>query len=124
MNQGKVEGHSLLPDDWVDFSLTPVAGVEPSMRESACMARHWWVNRCPSTDPRPWPKAGPEVFAMLGHEGQHLFVLPKQKMIAIRLADDDIGGRMPRNEFLGELVEPEMGRGTNTRPQVALRDHE
>ncbi|MEQ7921227.1 serine hydrolase [Xanthomonas sp. WHRI 1810A] len=78
----------LLPTDWVDFNLTPFKSQTPTDEASG---GHWWLNTRTDGKAGPWPDAPPNTFAALGHWGQALYVLPAQKLVIVRYADDRDG---------------------------------
>ena len=59
----------------------------------------WWLNRAVKGAPAPWPDVAETAFAALGHWGQALYVLPEEKLVIVRYADDR-DGRFRHNEFL------------------------
>ncbi len=90
-----------LPLAWVEFNLTPFARYRPSAEEEgeAVPGGQWWLNRAVKGAPAPWPDVAETAFAALGHWGQALYVLPEEKLVIVRYADDR-DGRFRHNEFL------------------------
>lgn len=97
----------LLPADWVDFMRTPFVGegVSPG---GGVPGGHWWLNRAPAAQPRPWPDAPEDTFAALGHWGQGLYVMPSEGLVVVRYADDREPG-FDTNRLLA-LVRAAYGR--------------
>ena len=87
---GRWQGRQLLPQAWVDFNLTPVAQGSP-LPANEVPGGHWWLNSAGVGRPGPWPDAPPDAFAALGHWGQAMYVLPTQKLVIVRYADDRDG---------------------------------
>ncbi|KAF1052373.1 MAG: 6-aminohexanoate-dimer hydrolase [Stenotrophomonas maltophilia] len=87
---GRWEDQQLLPEAWMSFSLAPFEAYrpEPGQEDEAVPAGQWWVNRSPAGGRAPWPNAPASTFAALGHWGQALYVLPEQKLVIVRYADD------------------------------------
>jgi len=96
--QGRWGERQLLPADWVAFNLQPFAHYQAN-QDAAVPGGHWWLNRPLDGAPRPWPDAPPDSFAALGHWGQALYVLPGEKLVIVRYADDR-DGSYRHNELL------------------------
>ncbi|WP_061289335.1 serine hydrolase domain-containing protein [Azotobacter vinelandii] len=98
LRDGRWGEHRLLPEDWVAFNRSPVPGYRPRA-ESLVPGGHWWLNLPLEGAPPPWPDVPEDTFAALGHWGQALYVLPKEKLVIVRFADDrDASYR--HNDFL------------------------
>lgn len=85
LDNGAWQGRQLLPAEWVTFTRTPFANAAAEPGE-AMPGAQWWLNNTLA-----WPNAPADTFAALGHWGQGLYVLPKQKLIVVRYADDRDG---------------------------------
>ncbi|KOP54353.1 beta-lactamase [Pseudomonas coronafaciens pv. porri] len=87
---GEWQGRQLLNKEWLGFVLTPFAGeqVDASVEVPG---GQWWLNRTLDGGKGPWPDAPPDTFAALGHWGQALYVIPSQKLVIVRYADDRDG---------------------------------
>ena len=99
---GRWQDRQLLPKDWVAFNREPFAGYEAGQDE-AVPGGHWWLNRAMNAAPSPWPAAPPDTFAALGHWGQALYVIPGQKLVVVRYADDR-DGSYRHNELLARVL--------------------
>lgn len=88
--EGRWNGQSLLPAEWVKFNRTPFvhASAEPG---EATPGGQWWLNSPLGDAPRPWPDAPADTFAALGHWGQALYVLPSRQLVIVRYGDDRDG---------------------------------
>ncbi|MFV3405629.1 MULTISPECIES: serine hydrolase domain-containing protein [Pseudomonas] len=84
---GRWGDRQLVPAAWVAFNRTLFARAEAIPGE-ANPGGHWWLNQPLPGQPRPWPDAPADTFAALGHWGQALYVLPAQKLVIVRYADD------------------------------------
>ena len=96
---GRWGDRQLLPKAWVDFSLTPFADFKPGGPGEEVPGGQWWLNLAFEGAPKPWPDVPPTAFAALGHWGQSLYVLPEQKLVIERYADDR-DQSYQHNEFL------------------------
>ncbi|WP_407312045.1 serine hydrolase domain-containing protein [Pseudomonas sp. nanlin1] len=90
LRDGRWRQRQLLPPEWVAFNRTPFAHATAEPGE-ATPGGHWWLNRAIGAAPRPWPSAPEDTFAALGHWGQGLYILPKQKLVIVRYGDDRDG---------------------------------
>jgi len=102
VRDGRWQDRQLLPKDWVAFNREPFAGYKAGQDE-AVPGGHWWLNRAIAGAPSPWPAAPPDTFAALGHWGQALYVIPSQKLVIVRYADDRDGGYR-HNELLARVL--------------------
>lgn len=102
---GRWKERQLLAPAWLGFVLAPYADYhpEPGQEDEAAPAGQWWLNRLPGSSARPWPSAPSSTFAALGHWGQALYVLPEQKLVIVRYADDR-DGSYRHDEFLKRAI--------------------
>ena len=106
---GRWGERQLLPADWVAFNRSLFAQAEPIPGE-ANPGGHWWLNQPLPGQPLPWPDAPADSFAALGHWGQALYVLPAQKLVIVRYADDR-DGSYSHNELLKRVLAALAGEG-------------
>ncbi|SDT43330.1 CubicO group peptidase, beta-lactamase class C family [Pseudomonas sp. Z003-0.4C(8344-21)] len=99
---GRWQDRQLLPQDWVAFNREPFASYKAGQDE-AVPGGHWWLNRAVDGASSPWPAAPPDTFAALGHWGQALYVIPGQKLVVVRYADDR-DGSYRHNELLARVL--------------------
>lgn len=85
LDDGRWQGRQLLPTQWVAFNLRPFAGSGVPAGEPV-PGGHWWLNSNAA-----WPDASGDAFAALGHWGQALYVLPQDRLVVVRYADDRDG---------------------------------
>jgi CubicO group peptidase (beta-lactamase class C family) len=99
---GRWQARQLLPQAWVDFVLTPFKGqnVQPG---GEVPGGHWWLNRTGAGLVGPWPDAPSDTFAALGHWGQALYVLPSERLVVVRYADDR-DGSYDHNRLLRQVL--------------------
>lgn len=99
---GRWHDRQLLPKEWVAFNRTPFAGYK-AHQDEAVPGGHWWLNRPADGAASPWPDAPPDTFAALGHWGQALYVIPSEKLVIVRYADDR-DGSYRHNELLKHVL--------------------
>ena len=97
LDDGRWQGQQLLPAQWVAFNLRPFAGTGAPANE-AMPGGHWWLNSNAA-----WPDAPGDTFAALGHWGQALYVLPRQRLVIVRYADDR-DGSFQHNTLLRQVL--------------------
>lgn len=87
---GRWGERQLLPKVWVEFNRTPFANYLPQAGkpDEPVPGGHWWLNAAVAGARKPWVDAPAETFAALGHWGQGLYVLPREKLVIVRYADD------------------------------------
>lgn len=100
---GRWNDRQLLPEDWLAFNLKPFAGYK-AQHDEAVPGGHWWLNRPADGAPSAWPDAPPDTFAALGHWGQALYVMPSEKLVIVRYADDR-DGSYQHNELLKRVLQ-------------------
>lgn len=108
--EGRWQGQQLLPKAWVAFNRTAFAQAE-ALPGEANPGGHWWLNQPLAGAERPWPSAPADTFAALGHWGQALYVLPAQKLVIVRYADDR-DGSYQHDELLKRVLAALAGEGT------------
>ena len=107
---GRWQGRQLLPKAWVAFNRTAFDHAEPVPGE-ATPGGHWWLNQPLAGAARPWPSAPEDTYAALGHWGQALYVLPAQKLVVVRYADDR-DGSYQHDELLKRVLAAMAREGT------------
>jgi CubicO group peptidase (beta-lactamase class C family) len=100
---GRWNDRQLLPKDWLAFNRTPFAGYK-AHQDEAVPGGQWWLNRPVDGAASPWPDAPADTFAALGHWGQALYVIPSEKLLIVRYADDR-DGSYRHNELLKRVLE-------------------
>ena len=68
-------------------------------RNESVPGGQWWLNVSVAGARKPWPAAPSNTLVASGHWGQGLYVLPDEKLVIVRYADDR-DGSFDRNHFL------------------------
>ncbi|MFB1632907.1 serine hydrolase domain-containing protein [Pseudomonas sp. AP-1] len=102
LREGRWRERQLLPAQWVSFNRTLFDEAQAVPGE-ANPGGHWWLNQPLPGHAPPWPDVPPQAYAALGHWGQALYVLPAQKLVVVRYADDR-DGRYSHNELLKRVL--------------------
>ncbi|MDC0712278.1 serine hydrolase [Stigmatella sp. ncwal1] len=109
LNEGCWEGQRLVPEGWVAQS-TAVA--EPLRKKrlywDAGDVQGWqfWLNRpVPGVqEKRPWPHVPEDAYAMRGHWGQSVTLIPSLDVVVVRMADDREPGAFDLDAFLSKAL--------------------
>jgi CubicO group peptidase (beta-lactamase class C family) len=101
LEDGVWNGERILPPGWVRYVTTPT----PRARLGRYGA-HWWLNvgEPGNRAERMWSGLPTDTYAALGHSGQHVFVIPSERLVVVRLglsrSMEDSGGP----ELAAEIV--------------------
>lgn len=93
LQDGCWAGERLLPQDWVSRATTPNDAIRQTARDRGNNSYGWlvWLNQpvteLGDTEP-PWEGAPPDTYAMRGHWGQSITVIPSEDLVIVRSADD------------------------------------
>jgi CubicO group peptidase (beta-lactamase class C family) len=74
LQDGVWEGDSILPKDWVAYSVTPAGAAKGGY------GAQFWLNRS-----RELPDAPEDMFTCKGHRGQRIFIVPSRDLVVVRL---------------------------------------
>jgi len=90
MQDGIWNGERMLPEGWVEYSLTP-ARAAPGGNYGAQI----WLNAGDEGDPesRPMPNLPANAYYLSGFEGQNIVMLPDQELIVMRMGVTTSGPR-------------------------------
>ena len=96
LQDGIWEGERLLPEGWVNYSVTPTPA-DPEGRYGA----QWWLNVGHPDRPqeRPWPQLPTDVYRASGFEGQYVVVVPSHDLVVVRLGYTPERGRWDMADF-------------------------
>jgi CubicO group peptidase (beta-lactamase class C family) len=93
-NDGVFNGERILPEGWVKYTTT-VASASKGIYGS-----FFWLNRG-----RSLPSAPEDMFACDGHDGQHIYILPTQKLVVVVLGYSPTSkGGMDTNGLLKDIL--------------------
>lgn len=73
LNRGYWQGHSVIPEEWIDYALTP-------LQANFFYGAHVWLN-----DGRLMPGLPLDTFVFEGTQGQFLFMIPSLDLIVLRM---------------------------------------
>lgn len=106
LDDGVWNGERILPEGWVEFSLTP-ANAAPRGNYGAQV----WLNRGGGDGPPPREDLPPSMFYLSGFEGQNVAVVPELELVVVRMGLTRSGPRpiwnLVRDVVAANLREPE-----------------
>jgi len=81
LQDGMWEGERILPEGWVDYSITPTP---LSVGEYGA---HWWLNAGEPDQPdtKKWPDLPTDLYRASGHDGQTVTIIPSSDLVIVRL---------------------------------------
>lgn len=80
LQDGVWDGERILPEGWVDYSLTPAPAAERGQ-----YGVQIWLNAGAGEQPPPNPALPAETFYLSGFEGQNVVVVPSERLVVVRL---------------------------------------
>lgn len=81
LRDGVWNGRRILPEGWVQQTLTPTPQAPPALSYGYQI----WLNSGADPAVRRWPRLPHDVFAMLGHQQQHVVMVPSHDLVVVRL---------------------------------------
>jgi CubicO group peptidase (beta-lactamase class C family) len=109
LNDGCWEGKRLLPEGWMAASAAvsePLRGKRVDWDPGDVQGWQFWLNlREPGIqDEKPWPNVPEDAFAMRGHWGQSVTIIPTLDLVVVRMADDRQKGAFNLDTFLARAI--------------------
>lgn len=96
LQDGMWQGERVLPEGWVDYSRTPTP-LEPVGRYGG----QFWLNQ---GDQKWMPHLPEDLFAMSGHNGQFVFIIPSHDLVVVRLGYSPAVKATDLMAFVADLV--------------------
>lgn len=92
LNRGEWNGEQILTEDWINYTVQPVAGSKGQY------GAHFWLNA-----EGYYPDVPRDLFSANGFQGQHVFVIPSKDLVVVRfgLAEHP---EFDLNIFLREII--------------------
>lgn len=99
-HEGIWQGQRILPEGWINYTTKPVE--EAPFRKYGAQ---FWLNAGERgrPDQREFPDVSTELFFAQGFDEQSVFILPKHKLVIVRLGVTDRGS-FDKNHFLKEVT--------------------
>jgi CubicO group peptidase (beta-lactamase class C family) len=99
LQKGQWQGRQILPENWVDYSLTPTDGASAGQ-----YGAHIWRNAWQEVpgEKRFFPQVPSDMFYASGFEEQKIGVIPSQSLVVVRLGLT----YPPRTWNFGDFLQP------------------
>lgn len=83
LEDGCVAGGRILPEGWVDYTVTPASDSKGGY------GAFFWLNRDKSIAEAP-----EDMFSCIGHDGQRIFIIPSKELVAVVLGYSNLPDHM------------------------------
>ena len=83
LDDGCVAGERILPEGWVDYTVTPASDSKGGY------GAFFWLNRDKSLADAP-----EDLFSCIGHDGQRIFIIPSKELVAVVLGYSNLPDHM------------------------------
>ena len=83
LDDGCVAGERILPEGWVDYTVTPASDSKGGY------GAFFWLNRDKSIADAP-----EDLFSCIGHDGQRIFIIPSKELVAVVLGYSNLPDHM------------------------------
>ena len=93
LNKGNWLGEEILPETWIDFTVTPASGSEGRY------GAFFWLNKS-----KDYPDVPEDMYSCRGHDGQYIFIIPSKELVVVRTGFSPKGVFDP-NLFLKNILE-------------------
>ena len=74
LNDGVFQGQRILPEGWVDYTVTPASDSKDGY------GSFFWLNK-----DKYWPDIPEDMFNCQGHDGQEIFIIPSKDLVVVVL---------------------------------------
>jgi CubicO group peptidase (beta-lactamase class C family) len=87
LNDGVWNGERILPEGWVAYTRTPTAHAP----EDRGYGAQFWLNTGTNPAVQRYPALPADTYAMNGHQGQHVFIVPSRDAVVVRVGLSEFG---------------------------------
>jgi len=92
LNKGNWLGEQILPETWIDYTVTPANGSEGRY------GAFFWLNKS-----REYPDVPEDMYSCRGHDGQYIIIIPSKELVIVRTGFSQKGVFDP-NLFLKNIL--------------------
>lgn len=92
LNKGNWLGEQILPETWIDFTVTPASGSEGRY------GAFFWLNKS-----KDYPDVPEDMYSCRGHDGQYIIIIPSKELVVVRTGFSQKGVFDP-NLFLKKIL--------------------
>jgi CubicO group peptidase (beta-lactamase class C family) len=100
LRDGVWNGERILPEGWVAYTRTPT----PNGPEDRGYGIQFWLNTGTNPAVQRYPSLPPDTFAMNGHQGQHVFMVPSRDVVVVRVGLSEFG-TWKMDDFVARVLE-------------------
>ena len=101
LDGGEINGHRLLPADWVAFSRESVGRIG----EPGGYGGQFWLNSDAGSPPAlRWPHCPPDTFMALGHNDEIVAIVPSRQLVFVRLGWSTGGASFDADKHLSAVL--------------------
>ena len=95
LDDGCIQGKRILPEGWVDFTVTPASASEGRY------GAYFWLN----TGHKECADVPEDMFSCRGHDGQQIFIIPSKELVVVILGYSPKPDRVIRfNDLLKDII--------------------
>lgn len=87
LRDGVWNGERILPEGWVAYTRRPT----PHAPEDRGYGAQFWLNTGTNAAVQRWPDLPADTYAMNGHQGQHVFIVPSRDAVIVRVGLSEFG---------------------------------
>ena len=93
LDDGVVDGQRILPDWWVDYTVTPASDSKGGY------GAYFWLNRNASL-----PDAPADTYSCQGHDGQEIYIIPSENLVVVIMGYSPRSNRVDFNAVLKDII--------------------
>ncbi|MFM1921702.1 MAG: hypothetical protein RLZZ303_3336 [Candidatus Hydrogenedentota bacterium] len=98
LNDGVWNGERILPEGWVDYTMTPAKSFKASGERVRGYGKQWWLLNNDDRVP-------PDTYSTSGNRGQYCTVVPSRKLVVTRMGIDPMWKNdWDQAEFVGRII--------------------
>ena len=93
LDDGTVGGKRILPEGWVDYTMTPAAASEGKY------GAFFWLNRC-----KVCPDVPEDMYSCNGHDGQQIYIIPSKGLVVVVCGYSPRSNKVDFNALLSDII--------------------
>ncbi|MCR5548389.1 MAG: beta-lactamase family protein [Bacteroidales bacterium] len=93
LDDGTVGGERILPEGWVDYTMTPASASEGKY------GAFFWLNRC-----KVCPDVPEDMYSCNGHDGQQIYIIPSKGLVVVVCGYSPRSNKVDFNALLSDII--------------------
>lgn len=93
LDDGTVGGKRILPEGWVDYTMTPASASEGKY------GAFFWLNRC-----KVCPDVPEDMYSCNGHDGQQIYIIPSKGLVVVVCGYSPRSNKVDFNALLSDII--------------------